>query len=238
MSENINNIPENEIPETEATAEVFTAPNNYLDFIVEDDVAEPKKRFSVTKLLAMIFGIISGLALLYYAVEFFNANRMQIEQYTQMGIQLPKISYVTIYLSVALTFIMSLCPIVGGLLPKKYAKCSVLLLAVPISYTLINALPQLIICIVNKIAYAEAYPIYFMAVSGILALAAAILNMFTGDSCCCCDEADVEFYEYEDDDFMELDEETEELLEEADKEVEELLEETKELTEEAQNDAE
>ena len=104
MCENINNIPENEIPETEATAEVFTAPNNYLDFIVEDDVAEPKKRFSVTKLLAMIFGIISGLALLYYAVEFFNANRMQIEQYTQMGIQLPKISYVTIYLSVALLF--------------------------------------------------------------------------------------------------------------------------------------
>lgn len=236
MSENINNIPENEIPQAEETNEVFTAPSNYLDFIVEEDVAEPKKRFSVTKLLAMIFGIISGLALLYYSVEFFNANRMQIEQYTQMGIQLPQISYITVYLSIALTFIMSLCPIVGGLLPKRYAKCSVLLLSVPLSYTLINALPQLIMCIANKIAYAEAYPIYFMAVSGVLALAAAILNMFTGERCC-CDDADVEFYEYEDEDVMELDEETEELLEEADKEVEELLSETGEVTEEASDDA-
>ena len=230
MSENINNIPENEELDKELETQVIAETQNFLDFIVEDDVIEPKKKFSVTKLLAMIFGIVSGLFFLYYAVEFLNANVMQIQQYVQMGIELPKVTLATVYFNIVLVFVAALAPIVGGVLPKRFAKASILLLVLPVSYTLINALPQMIICISNKIPFAESYTTYLLVASGILALAASILNMFTGCDCC-CDDADFEFYEYDDeDDFFELDEETEELLEEADKEVEELLEETTEET--------
>lgn len=228
MSENINNIPENEELDKDLESKVACETQNFLDFIVEDDIIEPKKNFSVTKLLAMVFGIISGLFFLYYAVEFLEANIMQIQQYVQMGIELPKITLTTVYFNIALVFIAALSPIVGGVLPKRFAKTSVLLLALPVSYTLINALPQMIICFSNKIPFKEAYTTYLLVASGLLALAAAILNMFTGNYCC-CNDTDIEFYEYEDDDdFFELSEETEELLEEADKEIEELLEETDE----------
>ena len=232
MSENINNIPENE-----QNNSFVAAPNNYLDFIVEEDVIEPKKnKFSVTKLLAMIFGIISGLFLLYYSVEFFNANREQIAQYAQMGIQLPMSSLITVYANIALIFLASLAPIVGGILPKKYAKCSILLLTIPVSYTLITALPQLILCIASKIPFVQAYTVYLLGISGILSLAAAILNMFTGHDCCCCED-DFDYFDYEEDDLFEIDEETEELLEEADKEVEELLDEAEEAVEEVTEEA-
>ena len=205
MSENINNIPENENPE-------------YIDFVVEDDVFIPKtKSFSVCKLIAMIFGIISGLFLVYAAVQILVLNVQQINQYKEMGLQFPFVALFSTYLSVVLMFLTGIVSIVGGLLPKAYSKLSAFLLAIPVSHTLVNYLPQSIFNIANKVSFKEGYMTLFMAVAGLLALAAAILHLFINEcDCCLCDDVDFDLYEYEDENPIEIPEEKEiEYIEEA-----------------------
>ncbi len=213
MNENINNNQENQ------ETPVFEAPSNYLDYIVEEDVADVKtKKFSVTKLLGSIFGVISALAMIYCCVEIFISLGQQLSQYKQMGVQIPALSIVNAYLPYIIIVVFTLCTLVAAFLPVKYAKASILLSAMPVSYLLINSIPQVIMCIANKIPFGESYSVYLMLISGILTLASAILYSFSGREILCLldeDDMDIEYYEYDDEEpeFF-TDEEIEETVEE------------------------
>ena len=194
MNENINNQETQETP-------VFESPANYLDYIVEEDMAEVKtKKFSVAKLIGAILGVISALAVIYSCVEAFIALGQQVSQYKQMGVQLPAMSVVNAYLPVSLITLFALCTLVAACLPVKYAKASVLLSALPVSYLVISSIPQVIMCIASKIPFAESYSVYILLVAGIFSLISAILYSFAGREIICLlddDDMDIEYYEYD-----------------------------------------
>ena len=177
---------------------------NYIDYIVEDDVIEtPKKSISICKIIAMVLGIISGLCLLYYSIDALRANVTQIAQYKEMGMEIPSINLFVIYLQLALLFVASLSSIIGGVLPAKYSKISILLLAFPASWTLINSLPQLILSMSYKTPMAESYQIVLISLSGVTTLAAAIVNIFADRKYYCdCDGCMCELYDDIDEDFI------------------------------------
>lgn len=212
---------------------------NYIDYIVEDDMIEtPKKSLSICKIIAMVLGIISGLCLLYYSIDALRANVSQIAQYKQMGMEIPGINLFVIYFQLALLFIASLSSIIGGVLPVKYSKLSILLLTFPASWTLINALPQLILSISFKTPMAEAYQVVLISLSGALTLAAAIVNLFADKKDYCdCDECMCELYDEIDEDFMDdIFEEENEVIEEVTEEVAEEEVVAEEVSEESQDE--
>lgn len=161
-------------------SDVSKATPTYIDYVVEEDTA-PVKKFSGIKITSLILGVLSGLMLLYYSVDITVKNFSQINQYKAMGMQIPASSLIVVFLSLALLYLVSISSIVGGLLPRKYAKCSILLLALPISWGMVNGFPQFIMGLIQKAPFADLSQALFVAIPSFLTLAAAIFAIFTTD---------------------------------------------------------
>ena len=152
-----------------------------------------------------------------------------------MGVQIPALSIVNAYLPVILIVAFALCALVAAFLPVKFAKASILLSAMSVSYLLISSIPQVVTCIANKIPFGEAYSVYLLLAAGVFALTSAILYSFSGREILCLlndDDMDIEYYEYDEEPEFFAEEIDEEITEEIDEEIEEVIEETVEETEE------
>jgi len=175
---------------------------DYIDYVVEEEV-QPPKSYPALKIVALVLGILSGLMLLYYAIDITLANMAQIDQYSEMGMEIPFASLLVVFLSLALLYLGAASSFVGALLPNKYAKASILLLALPASWGIINGVPQLIMSIISKVSFQELAQPLFVGLAGLFTLAAAIFSIFASKE----KEVPVLFFEEEEEvlaDFEEM----------------------------------
>lgn len=216
---------------------------NYIDYTVENDteviVSAPKKKYSATKIVAMVLGIVAAFGYLYYAIqnvflpyaeqfelinEYKNSGMMEVG----FAIMLPY------YVSIALVVAIIVAPIVGSLLPEKFKSTSLILIALPIAWQSIDIIPALISYLTQGTAFGELIMFFVICISSLMLLASAILTANCGK---CKDDLkdedfEVEYFEYEDDGVIV--EEAMEIPEEIVEEVEEIFEEvSEEIKEEA-----
>lgn len=228
---------------------------NYIDYMVEDEneiitFKEPKK-YSVMKIIAMVLGIIGALGYLYFAIQNvfqpYAENFKLINDYKASGMMEVTFSIMLpYYVSIALVIALIVCPIVGSLLPEKCKSASIILIMFPVSWQVINVIPAVISYIAQGAPMAELYIYFIICVSSLMLLASAILTALTKDEYdywCNDDEFDVEYYDYDDEDFnaeeflegIEENLEVEEISEETEETVSEIFEEVAEEIKEEQN---
>lgn len=131
--------------------------------------------YPVIKIISVVLGILSAALFVYYAADYTSQYFAQIEQYKQMGMEIPASTLYTIYFQIALTYVVGILPLIGAVLPLKYSKCSILLISSSICWGVVNTLPSIIISIIQGAAFADILMLLVMFVAGTLALAAAIL---------------------------------------------------------------
>ena len=196
-------------------------------------------KYPVLKIISLVFGILAGAAIIYYAVRYTSQYFEQINQYKQMGMDIPKSTLSVIYLQLALTFLVGILPIIGAIFPNKFAKLSLLFTAAPICWGLTNAIPTTIISIIQKAPLNEMTDVLLMLAGGVLSLVSAILIVATPSYCELSedsfDEA-IEEFSIEGTDAVEEIEEAAEEAEEAAEEIKETVEETVEAAEETINE--
>ena len=171
---------------------------NYIDFTVEEDVFEPKKKkLPILKIIAALLGIIASFFVLYLAVETLMAAKETIDQevqlYAMYGIEIPFIAKIYYYSNPVIILTAALAAIAGAMLPAKNAKCSAFLLGLPVLYTLLISASELILCLYSKVAFNEYYMDFLTFIAALLLLASAIMHLFVK-------------YEEPEDDFAEFEE--------------------------------
>ncbi len=196
--------------------------------------------YPVLKIIAMVFGILSAALFIYYAADYTSQYFTQIEQYNLMEMEIPASTLYTIYFQIALTYVVGILPLIGALLPHKFAKCSILLTASSICWGVVNTLPSIIISFVQGATFADVLMLIVMFAGGLFALISAILTAAAPayEKCEYFDDfsSDYILEDIEDEDYSETDEviisdEAEEAAEEIAEEVsEETFEETEEET--------
>ena len=136
---------------------------------------------SVTKIIGSFFGILSGLLLLYFAIE--NLFKPYMEQLKMIndqiasGAEVPFMAAVMpIYVLLALVCVLIIAPIVGSLLPVKFKSASIILLMIPFSWNFVDVLPTLISAIAQKVPFADIKVYYILAGVSLCSLVASILT--------------------------------------------------------------
>ena len=136
---------------------------------------------SVTKIIGSFFGILSGLLLLYFAIE--NLFKPYMEQLKMIndqiasGAEVPFMAAVMpIYVLLALVCVLVIAPIVGSLLPVKFKSASIILLMIPFSWNFVDVLPTLISAIAQKVPFADIKVYYILAGVSLCSLVASILT--------------------------------------------------------------
>ena len=202
---------------------MFTPEN----FSSEDKSKKAAAKYPVLKIISMIFGILAGAAILLYAYRYTKQYLEQIAQYKQMGMDIPQTTLNVIYLQLGLTFLCGIMPIVGALLTNRCAKTSILLTAAPICWGLVNAIPSVIISIIQKVPVKEMTDVIIMAAGGILALVSSIL-LAAAPAYCKKDEADEIFEEFEIDGAADEDSDPQDALQDLAEDAAEKVEDVKE----------
>ncbi len=202
--------------------------------------------YPVLKIIAMVFGILSAALFIYYAADYTTQYFAQIEQYKQMGMEIPASTLYTIYFQIALTYLLGILPLIGALLPNKFAKCSILLTASTICWGIVNTLPSIIISFVQGATFADVLMLVVMFAAGLFSLIAAILTAaapayekceYFGDFSSDYIPEDLEDEDYSETEEIIISDEAEDMEEAVEEAVEETTEEAvEETTEEINKD--
>ena len=136
-------------------------------------------KYPALKIVSMILGILAGIAFIVYAARYTKQYLEQIAQYKGMGMDIPQSTLNVIYIQLALTFVAGLLPILGAVFSNKLAKLSAVLTAAPICWGLTNAIPTIIISIVQKAEFKDLIDVILLGAGGLLALISAIFIIAT-----------------------------------------------------------